>query len=371
MQHITILAAAKPGKRTLGIAAPTRQKCGMAVAQLPLAGVDIAAIVRDPTWFADRYDPGHDAFHFRRLTRADHRAATFLTDDYLPAGAPVVISRADAVAAAPATAPIHFIFHSAFCCSTVLARAFDAPGAAMGLKEPVLFNDLVGWKSRGAAAADLAAVLSDGLTVLARPFGANEAIVVKPSNLANGFAAAMLTVRPAARALFLHAPLTTYLGSIARKGMTGRLWARDLLVKQIRDGTQWPGMSAEDFIGQSDLQVAAIGWLAQHAMFARIATRWPDRVRTLDSATLMADPAAAMTALAALFGTPLDVDAVVAGPAFGRHSKDGRAFDAAARDTEVTTAERFADEIDKVVVWTAAVAATVGLDLALPAPLLG
>ena len=337
----------------------------------PAAGADIAAVARDPSWFADRYDPGHDAVHFRWLTRADHRAATFLTDEYLPAGAAkVVIGRRDALAAEPATGPIHFIFHSAFCCSTVLARAFDAPGAAMGLKEPALLNDLVGWKARGAAAGDLATVLDSGLTLLARPFAPHEAVVVKPSNVVNGFASAMLTVRPGARALLLHAPLATYLGSIARKGMTGRLWARDLLVKQIADGTQWPGMTAAEFIGQSDLQAAAIGWLAQHALFARLAARFPDRVRTLDSTALMADPAATLTALGALFGLALDVPAVVAGPAFSTHSKHGTAFDAAARAAELATAETYADEIGKVAAWTTAVAATVGLDLVLPAPLL-
>ena len=331
----------------------------------------IPAIVRDPLWFADRYDPGHDAVHFRYLTRADHRAATFLTDEYLPAGTPVVVRRADALAAAPVTGPIHFVFHSAYCCSTLLARAFDAPGAAMGLKEPVLLNDLVGWKARGAAAADLAAVLDAGLTLFARPFGSGEAVVVKPSNVANGLASAMLTVRPAACALLLHAPLATYLGSVARKGMTGRLWARDLLVKQIADGTQWPGMTASDFIGQSDLQAAAIGWLASHALFARAAVRFPGRVRTLDSERLMADPAAAMTALGRLFDLDLDVPAIVAGPAFATHSKDGRAFDAAARAADLAAAAAHGDEIGKVVVWAEAVAATVGLSLALPAPLLG
>ncbi len=345
------------------------------VAPAPAASAsaaDIPLLVRDATWFADRYDPGHDAVHFRRLTRDDHRAATFLTDEYLPRDAAVVVVRRDeAIVAAPRAAPLHFVFHSAYCCSTLLARAFDAAGAAMGLKEPVLLNDLVGWKLRGASAAELARVLDDGLTLLAKPFATGEAIVIKPSNVVNGLASAMLTLRPASRALLLHAPLRTYLGSIARKGMWGRLWARDLLVKQIKDGTQWPGMAAADFIGQTDLQAGAIGWLAQHAIFARLAARLPERVRTLDSATLMADPAAVMTALAALFDLDLDVPAIVAGPAFGRHSKHGAAFDAAARDAELATAATFADEIDKVAVWAEAVAASAGLSLTLPAPLLG
>jgi hypothetical protein len=101
----------------------------------------------------------------------------------------------------------------------------------MGLKEPVLLNDLVGWQLRGSTAAQIAPVLDDGLALLARPFAAGEAVVIKPSNLLNGMAPAMLTMRPQSRALLLYAPLRTYLGSVAKKGMTGRLWARDLLVK--------------------------------------------------------------------------------------------------------------------------------------------
>ena len=132
----------------------------------------MASIARDPLWFPYRYDPTHDAFHFRHLSRADHRGATFLTDEYLGEAAPVIVRRADVMAQSLAAAPLHVIVHSAFCCSTVLARAFDAEGAAMGLKEPMFFNDMAGWQMRGADPARLQAVMQDGLRLLARPFAA-------------------------------------------------------------------------------------------------------------------------------------------------------------------------------------------------------
>lgn len=333
----------------------------------------IAQIVRDPMWFADRYDPGQDSVHFRYLTRETHRAATFLTDEYLPAVAmPLVVRRGDAMAAATAPAPVHFVFHSAFCCSTVIARAFDLPGIAMGLKEPVILNDLIGWQHRGGTAAAIAPVLDHALSLLARPFNAGEATVIKPSNVANGLAPAMLAMRPEARALMLYAPLRTYLGSVAKKGITGRRWARDLLVKQLREGLHGFGFTTEDYLGQTDLQVAAIGWLAQHGLFAHLARQFgPLRVAALDSEALMADPARAMAALAALFGLSVDVGAIVAGPAFTRHSKLGDGFGADARDAEIAIAAAIhADEIEKVAVWTEKVAESAGLSLDLPAPLL-
>jgi hypothetical protein len=336
----------------------------------------VAAIARDPSWLPHRYDPEHDAIHFRATPRSVHRAATFLTDDYLPAGdAPIVLRRSDVAAAGKAGDPIHFIFHSAFCCSTLLARAFDVEGAAMGLKEPLILNDLVGWVHRGATPAAVAQVLDDALALLARPFGPGEAMIVKPSNVANAMAPAMLAMRPVAKALLLHAPLRDYLNSIARKGMEGRLWVRDLLVKLLKDRLIDLGFAPEDYLRHTDLQTAAVGWLAQQALFARLAAMHPARVRTLASDAVTARPGDVIAALAAFYGLPLDaaaIDAIVAGPAFTRHSKHGTAFGGAERVAEQRDAAAVhGEEIEKVAVWAEAVAAHAAVPMTLPAPLLG
>ncbi|MGE0180107.1 MAG: hypothetical protein AB7O91_09850, partial [Sphingomonas sp.] len=270
------------------------------------------AIVRDPEWLPHRYDEAADRMHFVHAPRAVHRAATFLIDEYLPEAAhPRVLARPEALAAAAAAAPVHFIFHSAYCCSTLLARAFDIEGVAMGLKEPQILNDVQGWRSRGGAPAKVAEVLDGSLRLLARPFAANEAVVIKPSNLVNVFAPAMLAMRPEAKALLLYAPLPLYLASIAKKGMWGRLWVRELFVKLSRDGMLDYGFSPEEIMRQTDLQIAAIDWLGQHRHFAAIAARLgPQRVRTLDSERLIARPAESLAALAGLYGLDLDGDAI-------------------------------------------------------------
>ncbi|MBB4860254.1 hypothetical protein HNO88_003596 [Novosphingobium chloroacetimidivorans] len=335
-----------------------------------------APLLADATWLAHRYDPGHDAVHFVRVPREAHRTATFLTDEHLPPGLePLVVRRADAMAMVPRTAPLHFVFHSAYCCSTLLARAFDRPDWAMGLKEPVIFNDLVGWKRRGGQGPDMASVLDDALTLLARPFTPGEAVIVKPSNIASVIAAPILALRPQSRAVLLYAPLRTYLASIAKKGLDGRLWVRTLLLGLLDDRLIDMGFSPRDHLGHSDLQVAAVGWLAQQALFARLVSQFGDtRVRTLSSADLMRDPAAAMTRLAALFGLPLqpgEAARMVAGPAFTRHSKSDTQFAASEREAEHSAAaQTHGDEIDKVAQWAEAVAQAAGIALVPPAPLL-
>lgn len=332
----------------------------------------LETLIGDAAWLAHRYDPVKDKVHFIHVTREQHRAAPFLIDEYLPShDRPVPVSRSDAIGAAADEAPIHFIFHSAYCCSTLLAQALDIEGVAFALKEPVILNDLSGWRRRGAEPAQLARALDSALTLLARPFTAGETVVVKPSNVINPFIPAMLAMRPAAHALFLYAPLRAYLGSIARKGMWGRLWVRELYVKLAHAGLLNYGFSAEESVRQTDLQIAAIGWLGQHRQFSGLCERFPDRVRTLNSEVFLGRIEEGIDALTRLFGIEVEASRVASGEAFRKNSKGGGEYSVEDRHAAQKDAEALhSDEIDKVAQWAEAVAASSGQSLELPQPLL-
>ena len=327
-----------------------------------------------PEWLAHRYDPQHDAVHFIKADRELRRSIPFLTDENLPsAKEPLVARRQESLAAVPPPSPVHYIFHSAYCCSTLLANAYDEEGVSSSFKEPLILNDLVGWRHRGAAVAQVGEVLDSSLRLLARPFASGEASVVKPSNVINALAPAMLAMRPNAGCILLYAPLRVYLGSIASKGMWGRLWVRNLLVKQLKDGLVDLGFQPEDHLQQTDLQVAAVGWLAQHHLFARLAERYSERVRTLESETLLSRPQEALAALDRLYGLSRSNAARerIVAQVFRRHSKSGGNFGANERAADQrAAAEIHGDEIGKVVAWAEAVAANAGVPLDLPSPLL-
>lgn len=333
-----------------------------------------STILADPEWLAHRYDAVGDAVHFRHVPRIMHAKAPFLTDEYL--GGPGLITPlpfAESITGAP-SGELHFIFHSAFCASTLLARAFDAPGLAMGMSEPVILNDIVGIRRRGAEPRAVMRALDGAMRLLARPFTPGEAVIVKPSNVVNPLAEAMLRLRADSRALLLFAPLPIFLASVARKGMWCRLWARELLEAYLRAGIVDLGFTPDDYFRQTDLQVAAVGWLAQHALFSRLADTFPDRIRTLDSETLLARPSECLNALAGHYGLRADaarIEAMVNGPAFTKHSKFGSGFSARHRAEEQATAlAAHGDEIAKVTQWAEAVAAGAPLPLTLPLPLI-
>ncbi len=334
-----------------------------------------AALLNDPEWLAHRLVEGSDAARFVRVPRARHGTVPFLTDADLgqtEVGGDVPLREC---LAQPGDAALGFLFHSAFCGSTMLVRALDRPGLAMGLSEPVILNDVVGMRRRGGDPRAVARAADAATRLLARPFDAGEAVIVKPSNVINPLAELLLALRPESRALFLYAPLETFLISVARKGLWCRLWVRELLEGQLRDGFIQLGFTPEELFRQTDLQIAAVGWLAQHMHFARLAQKLGrQRLRSLDADRMTARPAEAIAAAAAQFGLALDaagVAAIAAGPAFSRHSKSGAAFTPEDRRAEYAQARvAYGDEIDKVLEWANAVAASAGIAMEGPFPLL-
>ena len=326
-----------------------------------------------PQWLAHRYDESTDQIRFVDFDRATRATVPFLIDQHLPPKPFRAESRASAKQLAPATSPVHFVFHSGFCCSTLLASCFDQPGLATSFSEPMILNDVIGWRKRGADPAAVGQLLDDSLALLARPFAGDAAAVVKPSTVVNGLAMAMMRLRPESHAILIHAPLRDFLISIAKKGIDGRLWARELFISMRREGlTQRLGFDDEAFFGQTDLQIAASAWLLQQALFADLAQAFPGRVRTIDSKRFLAAPADTIRAAAKLFGlalTDVQLDAALSGP-MQRNSKDGAAYDRAAREADYAMALGLhEDEIMKVEAWAQAVAKAAGITIELGQPL--
>lgn len=318
-----------------------------------------------------RFDPIRNEIHYIKATREDHRAAVFLTDEYLKGTAePHRVSRQDIVLS-DISAPLHFIFHSGYCCSTLLAKAFDIPGKAMGLKEPVILNDLVGWKARGAEDQPFKLALADILTLLSEPFDTNETVIAKPSSLLNVLAPQILDIRRDSKALVLYAPLAEFLGSIARKGLMGRLWVRELMSKQLRDGMINLGLAGDDYIRLTDLQAAAVCWLSQQALFAALKFRFgSERVISLDSAALLKSPKTKFAKISHHFDIKLSensLNSIVNGPVFASHSKTNVSFDTQSRESNRLAGQKLhADEIEKVLAWATIVAKNAHIPLTLP-----
>jgi hypothetical protein len=86
---------------------------------------DWAGYVRDPAWIPHFYDPRRDTLVLARLPREAQRKLTFLDQRFVDRDAeslPAPISQLPLDLVSQNAGPLHFVFHTGFCCSTLLAR---------------------------------------------------------------------------------------------------------------------------------------------------------------------------------------------------------------------------------------------------------
>ena len=325
---------------------------------------DKADVAADARWLPVHWHSANDTIDFAWIERDAHSALSFLSEEYWRPLDPATVSLPRSTVPEPAPNHAHYIFHSAFCCSTLLTRALNVPGKAMGLNEPGVLIDLASAAQQRRLSHE---ALQSVTRLLARPFSQGETIAIKPGNEANVLAHAILGLAPDSRALFLYAPLPRFLASVARKGMWGRIWARRLFATlRVQTGVDF-GLADAELWQLTDLQVAALSWLMHHAQGAAMLAAFPERVRSLDSETFLANRAETLDALGVHFGIALDGKEIAAGPAFKSHSKEiGRAVDPEAPLEPRVPIPTVDEEIAMVASWAESMATHVGIVLELP-----
>ncbi|MBL4857725.1 MAG: hypothetical protein JKY36_00725 [Erythrobacter sp.] len=217
--------------------------------------------------------------------------------------------------------PLHFIFHTAFCRSTLLARALNIPGISLGMSEPGIIASLA---SGGAKAEPLIAPL---LQLLGRKRPGIDAVFVKPTNHANRLIPALLRAQPDARTVLMTNPVSPFLQSVRKRGLMGHRWGRRLYLEMQSYAGIDLGMSPEEQFSMTDLQAAGLAWLLNQNYFTRLAASpFKERIRTLDGDYFNENRGETILALLGLGGIALDDRGkreLAGNPAFADHSKLG------------------------------------------------
>lgn len=335
--------------------------------------------IRDPAWLPHAYDARNDTMVFAHLPREAQRRAVFIDRRFVAAlaqSAPAPLSELPGKAIRDAAGPAHFIFHTAFCCSTLLTRALDVPGVSMGLKEPaVLVSFAQHWSNARQTPGALSA-FGATLDLLSRPLSPGETQIIKPSNVSTHLIPEMLHLRPDAKAIVLYSSLDTFLRAIARRGASGRAFARQVFQGFSASIPLDPVFSPEELLIQTDLQLAAQVWLMQMAFLDSIIRRHgAQRIRVLSSDAFLNDPARTLTRAAKHFELTLDdaqCAAIGAGPVFQKHAKNhATPFDAAAHHAQNgNLTDAHAEEIAITRRWADTLAQQCGVPLTLPETLL-
>lgn len=331
---------------------------------------DPKTIAADPTYLPDALDANRRMIRFAKISRQALAKEPFLDQRKNGAVTEWAEARIDDLLPhlSPAPPPA-LILHSAFCGSTLIARALDAPGTCLSLKEPNILMDLVNARrvtpalQSGKAFDEIANAIAG---LISRRHQPNEAIVIKPTNSASPIADP-----PAFRAaskLYLYGSLREFLLSLLKKGEEARAFVRQQYNIFSLDRTGLSGIEPRRAMGMTDLQVAALVWRHQLEEFAR---RLKDdaRAASVDYATMIEDPARSIGAIAKHLSLPLaeaDIEKAATGPIFKTNSKFANEdFDAGVREREnAEVAARYAKEISLIEGWIAPI--SLGVEMKTP-----
>ncbi|MEM8726379.1 MAG: hypothetical protein AAGE86_12745 [Pseudomonadota bacterium] len=329
---------------------------------------ELADVLGNPEWLPHSLDAANNRIALARIPQEVRDDLTFLAD-FKPSSDREVcwLSLRDFVENAPQARPVHFIFHSAFCRSTLLVQALGALEGVAGLSEPLILNHL---QSAGPAASSLVAPTSAWLS---RPMSDERAVIVKPSNFANGTIPQLLDQNRDAKGVLLFGELGAFLRSVAKKGLGGRIWARRQLAHCRAIMPLDLGMDEKAHFELTDLQCAGLAWLFQMRQFKQLLDTRSDTLRSLASDDFISDKAGTLAACAQWFGidtSAADITDVAEGPLFSSHAKLGGDFSAIqAEQSKAAESAVVDEEIAQIEQWIGVIMRQLGLTLPLARPL--
>ncbi|HZH43001.1 MAG TPA: hypothetical protein VEY50_02805 [Lysobacter sp.] len=329
--------------------------------------------VADPGWFLFDYRPEHDRFAFARVPLERLTRSAFLDQRLALDEAPVALDAGSVLADLPTPlASPALLFHTAFCGSTLLARALDAPPDAVSLKEPLALHSLGRAALRTGWSEPLPARLRAALTLLARPWTPDGRVLLKPANQANGLLPHILAAAPDARAILLYSDLREFIVSCLKKGPEAETRVR-WMAQALLPFTTLPARLGLDVRTPFNLvESCALAWYAQIELYAdALANDRSDRLRSLDLDTMLAAPADVVDACAAWLGLSGQDVAARAARVFGRNSKTDAPYDPLKRAAERDEVLReYGPLVDSAVGWAQATVGAVAVQPADWKPLL-
>src|SRR5690242_9997556 len=99
--------------------------------------MDRMDVWRSPEWFPVSIDPRARRMRFVRMSPETYRASVFLDARTHHLGEIRTAGMDELLRGRPrGPSRVHYIFHTAFCCSTLLARHLEALPRVLVLKEP-------------------------------------------------------------------------------------------------------------------------------------------------------------------------------------------------------------------------------------------
>lgn len=332
-----------------------------------MKSISAREVIADPTFYFHAFKWKEDVAIFCRLAEADHRVHSSASARAARGvyALPIEDLLSQYESESTLHGPVHYIFMTDFCGSTLMARALGSLAGVFCYNEPRGFVSLANKKRR----IDFFGhedkerwnrALPLAVRLMSRTFHPGEVALVKDQPLTNYIAVDLLAMHPESRALFMYTSLVDYLAAVCRHPRR-REYARHRMIHNIHETRLYAPLAGFDKLSLSDMQIAALHWLTQILQYDELIKRVPEfSMRSIRGDEFFADPAGVLYAAGEHYGVeskPVDVHRIVNGELFRRHSKlVDIPFDAAMQEQQAKySAAKYADEIRAGLDWAQSV----------------
>jgi hypothetical protein len=295
-------------------------------------------------------------FLFRRTSIEALKSNPFLDNRFADADDAVRTVEVDALQKLDLTPSAWrgYLFHTSFCCSTLLARLLDFPGRSLALKEPLILRRLSDAALNGTHSQELTAA---AVKLLFRDVDGGSAILVKPTHVALNIAAELLACKPSAKALLITSTLENFLISNIKKSEDTQRKVPELVERFMAASDLSSRLPPEAFEPPSFLAGVSLQWHAQQQLVRDLLNGpFGPYVQVVQEAGLLQAPADTLRAALDWLGWAIPEDAIEAQitRVMNRHAKStGRTYNLLEKTHETDLLRRqFSDELAQALRWS-------------------
>jgi len=300
----------------------------------------------NPDWLLQRVQGDTMQYVFAHISRSTYRDSSFL--DHRASPVPTEVKSAGVKAVNQLmdsnSRPANYIFHSAFCCSTLFSNCLQTASDSLVLKEPYVLVQLANvlhqaQKSRNFNLNKWQAILEPGLQLLEKTYPDQQGVIIKPSNSANNLLEDIMELRSSST-VFMYGSVEDFLLSNLKSPEESRHMV-PLFLKRLYPLVGYAKeLPISEILKLDHLQQCAMLWHAQVYRFSSLAaSKGNARICCLAANDFLHNPESTVSKVLDFFGLACNRERLqqltTDGP-LSRHSKSGRRYDPETRSEENT-----------------------------------
>ena len=206
--------------------------------------------------------------------------------------------------------PTSFIFHSAFCGSTLMSQVLGTVFNCLSLREPEILNSMLVYNRSQVSTEDKSFWFDSLQRLLSRRFTPDQPVVVKANDFANPVMLDLMNWDPEIPVLFMYTPVKEFIAGCL-KAQNRKEW-----IKQRYDSVK-PVLNAVldekllEAVDEADYgQLAATYWSYNMGLYLKVLENNGAHIYSLDFNDMLASPYDTITRCGKLFGLkqPKNVD---------------------------------------------------------------